>query len=98
MFDIARGQDVRNLKPINFRPILFCALALFAGIILYRYYPILGVWTALTPIIAIGLICLLFYLVADKDKKITVIVTSVCCCSFVFLGMLSLGLKVNSFL
>ena len=96
MFDSERGQDVQNLKPINFRPILFCALSLFAGIILYRNHLVLGVWTVLTPILIIGLICLLFYFIVDKAKRPMVIVTSVCCCVFVFIGMLSFGLKINS--
>ncbi|MBR2384336.1 MAG: ComEC/Rec2 family competence protein [Clostridia bacterium] len=98
MFDSTREQDVRNLKPINFRPILFCALSLFSGIMLYRYHPVLGIWTALMPILVIGLICLLFYLIVDKNKRTIVLTTSICCCFFVFVGMLSLGLKVNSLL
>lgn len=96
MFDSARGKDVQNIKPINFRPILFCALSLFAGIILFRNYPILGVWTIITPALVIGLICAVFCIAVEKEKRRTVLVTSTFCFIFTILGMISLGVKINS--
>lgn len=96
MFDSARGQDVRNIKPINFRPILFCALSLFAGVILYRNYPIFGVWTVLIPLLLFAIIGAVCFLVVEKEKRNVVVVTTVVCFIFSLIGMLSLGLKVNS--
>ena len=96
MFDSARGENVRNIKPINFRPILFCALSLFAGIILYRNYPILGEWTVLAPLLVVGATCLSLLFFFEKEKRLTVITTSTICFIFCLIGMLSLGLKVES--
>lgn len=96
MFDSAGRQDIRNIKPINFRPILFCALSLFVGVILYRNYPILSVWTILTPIFVTFAICVVCYLTFGKEKRYTVLTTSAICFIFILIGMLSLGLKVNS--
>lgn len=96
MFDSTRGHDVRNIKPINFRPILLCALSLIVGVILYRNYSVLGVWTVLTPIFVMGLICLVCYFSVDKEKRRVVTTTSIACIVFVFVGMLALGLKVSS--
>ena len=96
MFDSAGRQDVRNIKPINFRPILFSALSLFVGVILYRNYPVMGAWTILTPIFAMSLICLVCYITFGKEKRHTVLATSAVCFIFILIGMLSLGLKVNS--
>ena len=96
MFDSARGQDLRVLNPINYRPILFCALSLIAGVLLYRYYPIMGVWTVLTPFFVLCLICALLFLVVDKKIRITATITSIFCFIFVIIGMMSFDFKIKS--
>ncbi len=96
MFDSRGEENVRDLKPINFRPVLFCALSLFAGIILYRNYPVLGAWTVVIPMLVIALICTVFLIVADKTKRLTVIITSAFCFMFTVIGMASLGIKIDS--
>ena len=96
MFDSARGQDLRVVKPINYRPILFCALSLIAGVLLCRYYPVMGVWTVLTPLFVLCLICALLFLVVDKKTRPTVVITCLFCFIFAIIGMVSFDLKLKS--
>ena len=82
-------------RPINFRPILLCAISLIFGILLYSYSPSLKIWTILLPIIILSLISLLFFLIVEKDKRITVATTCVACLCFAFLGSILLGVSVR---
>ena len=97
MFDSQGGERLQRVViPINFRPILLCALSLMAGIILCRHYLILGVWTVLAPAIVILAICVLFLCLVGKDKRLTVVMTSAFCFLFLSIGMVSFWAKINA--
>ncbi|MBE5742584.1 MAG: ComEC/Rec2 family competence protein [Clostridiales bacterium] len=79
-------------KPINFRPILFCALSLIFGMALFVYHQRLGVWTVLIPTILAITIYIIFLLIVEKDKRFTLLMSVVFCLLFAFMGMFSFGI------
>ena len=82
-------------KPINFRPILFCALSLIVGIIFYWLSPTLKIWTILLPIILAIIIFAIFFFFANKDDVKTAFITVCACLCFSFIGIALFGLNVN---
>ena len=86
-------QDIK--RPINFRPILLCALSLFLGVIIFQYYPVFKAWTIVIPIVGVGLIALLFCALVKRENRQVVLNAAAICLVFVFVGMLSLGLRVH---
>ena len=83
-------------KPLNFRPILLCALSLLLGVLLFNYHPTLGEWTVVIPLILALIIFIIFFIVVEKDKRFTVAMTVVFCLLFLFIGMTSFSLSVKS--
>ena len=83
------------IKPINFRPILFCALSLIFGIILFKFSPALGVLTFLLPIFLFALIFFLFFIFGEKDKRKLALFTVGACFCFSLIGIAVLGVNVS---
>ncbi len=83
------------IRPINFRPILFCALSLILGLILFRFSPSLKIWTFLLPIILFAIIFLIFYFFGEKNKRKIAFFTIGACLCFAFIGIALLGVRVS---
>lgn len=85
-------------RPINFRPIMLCAISLMLGIILFRYSPTLGAWTLILPIILALVVGSLFFFFGDKKNRvITLFITAICLLSaFVGIGVHAINVDLTT--
>ena len=90
MGDCTREERIRFIdKPINFRPILFCALSFAVGIFFFRFFAKekhLAVLYSAVTIIVVFIIALPFCI---KSRKKIFFIMLTACVSFCFLGFLS---------
>ncbi len=98
MEDSRRGNFLRFLrKPINFRPILFCALSFAAGIFFFGKFgadKIKASALAIVAVLAVTIIALPFCI---KSRFKTYLITSAFCLIFCTLGLISANISLNSF-
>lgn len=81
--------------PINFRPLLFVALSIAFGMVLFKFFQTLKIWTILIPLVFFALIFSLIYFFIEKEDKPTATMTVLICVVFALIGGLLLGLNIN---
>ena len=74
-------------RPINFRPIMLCALSLMLGVILFRYSPTLGAWTLIIPALIALTVGAVFFFFGSKKFRVTTLFTTAICLLSVFVGI-----------
>lgn len=98
MEDSTRGKILRFLtKPVNFRPILFCALSFAAGIFFFGKFgadKTRAFALSAVAVLAVITVALLFCI---KNRFKTFLITSVICLIFCMLGFVSANVSLNSF-
>ena len=98
MEDSRRGEFLRFLrKPINFRPILFCALSFAAGIFFFGKFGADKVKASSLAIIAVLAVILVALPFCVKSRFKTYLITSAFCLIFCSLGLFSANVSLNSF-
>ena len=80
-------------KPINFRPILFCALSLVLGIVCYKFYPTFKGLTLILPTIFLTAIFLPLIIFCKKESRKSFALTFAFCVLFSIIGV---GLITNA--
>lgn len=89
MDDSGRGEFLRFLrKPVNFRPILFCALSFGVGIFFFGRFAAKG---------ALAAICVALPFCIGRRRKVYLI-TSAFCLAFVALGLLAADIAFKKYL
>ena len=99
MDDSGRGEILRFLrKPVNFRPILFCALSFGVGIFFFGKFAAKGALAALFAFVAVlAAICVALPFCIKRRRKVFLI-TSAFCLAFVALGLLAADIAFNKYL
>lgn len=82
-------------RPINFRPIMLCALALMLGVILFRYSPTFGVWTILLPIIIFIVVGSIFFFFGSKKNRVVTLFTTAICLMSAVVGIGAHAISVD---
>ncbi len=99
MDDSGRGEVLRFLrKPINYRPILFCALSFGAGIFCFGRLAAKGAFAAaLTFASVFAAICVALPF-CIKDRRKVFLITSAFCFAFAGLGLLAGNIAFDKYL
>lgn len=99
MDDSGRGEFLRFLrKPVNFRPILFCALSFGVGIFFFGRFAAKGALAALFAFVAVlAAICVALPFCIGRRRKVYLI-TSAFCLAFVALGLLAADIAFKKYL
>lgn len=99
MDDSGRGEFLRFLrKPVNFRPILFCALSFGVGIFFFGKFAAKGALAAVFAFVAVlAAICVALPFCVGRRRKVYLI-TSAFCLAFVALGLLAADIAFNKYL
>lgn len=99
MDDSGRGEFLRFLrKPVNFRPILFCALSFGVGIFFFGRFAAKGVLAAVFAFVAVlAAICVALPFCIGRRRKVYLI-TSAFCLAFVALGLLAADIAFKKYL
>lgn len=99
MDDSGRGEFLRFLrKPVNFRPILFCALSFGVGIFFFGRFAAKGALAAVFAFVAVlAAICVALPFCIGRRRKVYLI-TSACCLAFVALGLLAADIAFKKYL
>lgn len=99
MDDSGRGEFLRFLrKPVNFRPILFCALSFGVGIFFFGRFAAKGVLAAVFAFVAVlAAICVALPFCIRRRRKVYLI-TSAFCLAFVALGLLAADIAFKKYL
>lgn len=97
MDDSGRGEFLRFLrKPVNFRPILFCALSFGVGIFFFGRFAAKGALAAVFAFVAVlAAICVALPFCIGRRRKVYLI-TSAFCLAFVALGLLAADIAFKS--
>lgn len=99
MDDSGRGEFLRFLrKPVNFRPILFCALSFGVGIFFFGRFAAKGALAAVFAFVAVlAAICVALPFCIGRRRKVYLI-TSAFCLAFVALGLLAADIAFKKYL
>lgn len=99
MDDSGRGEFLRFLrKPVNFRPILFCALSFGVGIFFFGRFAAKGALAAVFAFVAVlAAICVALPFCIGCRRKVYLI-TSAFCLAFVALGLLAADIAFKKYL
>ena len=99
MDDSGRGEFLRFLrKPVNFRPILFCALSFGVGIFFFGRFAAKGALAAVFAFVAVlAAICVTLPFCIGRRRKVYLI-TSAFCLAFVALGLLAADIAFKKYL
>lgn len=99
MDDSGRGEFLRFLrKPVNFRPILFCALSFGVGIFFFGRFAAKGALAAVFAFVAVLVaICVALPFCIGRRRKVYLI-TSAFCLAFVALGLLAADIAFKKYL
>lgn len=99
MDDSGRGEFLRFLrKPVNFRPILFCALSFGVGIFFFGRFAAKGALAAVFAFVAVlAAICVALPFCIGRRRKVYLI-TSAFCLAFVALGLLATDIAFKKYL
>lgn len=99
MDDSGRGEFLRFLrKPVNFRPILFCALSFGVGIFFFGRFAAKGALAAVFAFVAVlAAICVALPFCIGRRRKVYLI-TSALCLAFVALGLLAADIAFKKYL
>lgn len=99
MDDSGRGEFLRFLrKPVNFRPILFCALSFGVGIFFFGKFAAKGALAAVFAFVAVlAAICVALPFCVGRRRKVYLI-TSAFCLAFVALGLLAADIAFKKYL
>lgn len=99
MDDSGRGEFLRFLrKPVNFRPILFCALSFGVGIFFFGRFAAKGALAAVFAFVAVlAAICVALPFCIERRRKVYLI-TSAFCLAFVALGLLAADIAFKKYL
>ena len=99
MVDSGRGEFLRFLrKPVNFRPILFCALSFGVGIFFFGRFAAKGALAAVFAFVAVlAAICVALPFCIGRRRKVYLI-TSAFCLAFVALGLLAADIAFKKYL
>lgn len=99
MDDSGRGEFLRFLrKPVNFRPILFCALSFGVGIFFFGRFAAKGAFAAVFAFVAVlAAICVALPFCIGRRRKVYLI-TSAFCLAFVALGLLAADIAFKKYL
>lgn len=99
MDDSGRGEFLRFLrKPVNFRPILFCALSFGVGIFFFGRFAAKGALAAVFAFVAVlAVICVALPFCIGRRRKVYLI-TSAFCLAFVALGLLAADIAFKKYL
>lgn len=99
MDDSGRGEFLRFLrKPVNFRPILFCALSFGVGIFFFGKFAAKGALAAVFAFVAVlAAICVALPFCIGRRRKVYLI-TSAFCLAFVALGLLAADIAFKKYL
>lgn len=99
MDDSGRGEFLRFLrKPVNFRPILFCALSFGVGIFFFGKFAAKGALAAVFAFVAVlAAICVALPFCIGRRRK-AYLITSAFCLAFVALGLLAADIAFKKYL
>lgn len=99
MDDSGRGEVLRFLrKPVNFRPILFCALSFGVGIFFFGKFAAKGALAALFAFVTVlAAICVALPFCVKRRRKVFFIISAFCL-AFVALGLLAADIAFNKYL
>ena len=99
MDDSGRGEFLRFLrKPVNFRPILFCALSFGVGIFFFGRFAAKGALASVFAFVAVlAAICVALPFCIGRRRKVYLI-TSAFCLAFVALGLLAADIAFKKYL
>lgn len=99
MDDSGRGEFLRFLrKPVNFIPILFCALSFGVGIFFFGRFAAKGALAAVFAFVAVlAAICVTLPFCIGRRRKVYLI-TSAFCLAFVALGLLAADIAFKKYL
>lgn len=99
MDDSGRGEFLRFLrKPVNFRPILFCALSFGVGIFFFGRFAAKGALAAVFAFVAVlAAICVALPFCIGHRRKVYLI-TSAFCLAFVALGLFAADIAFKKYL